>query len=112
DVVIDSHARHSTLFPHASVIVHQGGAGTLHHALRAGRPSLIVPFAHDQPDNAYRTQRLGVSRTLLPKHYDAAKVAKELMLLRDDPIYAARAREVAEQVRAEDGVKNACDAIE
>jgi UDP:flavonoid glycosyltransferase YjiC (YdhE family) len=30
--------------------VHQGGIGTTAQALRAGRPMLIVPFSHDQPD--------------------------------------------------------------
>ena len=33
-------------------------------ALRAGRPMLVVPFAHDQPDNAARVRRLGVARVV------------------------------------------------
>jgi UDP:flavonoid glycosyltransferase YjiC (YdhE family) len=43
------------LFPRAAVIVHQGGVGTTGQALRAGVPTLIVPFSHNQPDNAART---------------------------------------------------------
>ena len=29
-------------------------------------PMLVVPFAHDQPDNAERLRRLGVARIVLP----------------------------------------------
>lgn len=105
-------APHATLFPRASAVVHQGGAGTLHHALRAGRPMLVVPFAHDQPDNAYRAGRLGVSRTLRPSRYTAARVADELRRLLSNDERRARAEAVARTVQQEDGVRNACDAIE
>jgi UDP:flavonoid glycosyltransferase YjiC (YdhE family) len=111
-VHLEDFAPHAALFPRASVVVHQGGAGTLHQALRAGRPTLVVPFAHDQPDNAHRVERLGVSRTLRPARYRAERVAKELKMLLEEPAYAARAGAVAERVRGEDGVGAACDAIE
>ena len=111
-VIVEEFAAHSSLFPRAAAIVHQGGAGTLHAALRAGRPTLVVPFAHDQPDNAWRVERLGVSRTLRPPRYRAARAARELRTLLDDPRYAARAAEVGARVGAEDAVAAACDAIE
>ncbi|MFM9108664.1 MAG: glycosyltransferase [Chloroflexota bacterium] len=44
----------SALLPRARAVIHQGGIGTLAQAMRSGQPSLIVPFAHDQPDNAAR----------------------------------------------------------
>jgi UDP:flavonoid glycosyltransferase YjiC (YdhE family) len=111
-VRLEDFAPHAALFPRASAVVHQGGAGTLHQALRAGRPTLVVPFAHDQPDNAHRVERLGVSRTLRPARYRAGRVEKELKWLLEDPGYAGRAGMVAERVRGEDGVGAACDAIE
>jgi rhamnosyltransferase subunit B len=58
------YARHSVVFPFGKVIVHQGGIGTTSQALRAGVPSLVVPFSHDQPDNAHRCAKLGVGRQL------------------------------------------------
>ena len=107
----ESFAPHAALFPRAAVVVHQGGIGTLHQGLRAGRPTLVVPHAHDQPDNAFRLGRLGVSRTLLPRHYVAGRVTRELeTLLGGD--YATRAAEIAGRVRLEDGVTAACDAVE
>jgi UDP:flavonoid glycosyltransferase YjiC (YdhE family) len=73
---------------------------------------LIVPWAWDQPDNAERAARLGISRTITPRRYTADRVAAELRHLLDEPSYARRAAEVAENMRQEDGVATACDAIE
>lgn len=39
---------HDWLFSRMSGIIHHGGAGTTAEAIRAGRPSLIVPFVSDQ----------------------------------------------------------------
>lgn len=50
-----------TLFPLASAIQHHGGIGTSVQALRAGKPQLIVPLAHDQFDNAVRLKQLHVA---------------------------------------------------
>lgn len=111
-VLLEPYAPHAALFPRASAIVHQGGAGTMHQALRSGRPTLVVPFAHDQPDNAHRVERLGVSRTLLPHRYSARRVERELRTLLEEPRYRDRARRVGEVVAGEDGVGSACDAID
>ena len=73
-IFVTEWAPHSALFPRASAIVHQGGAGTLHSALRAGRPMVVVPFAHDQPDNANRVAQLGVARVVYPQQYSAKRV--------------------------------------
>jgi rhamnosyltransferase subunit B len=73
---------------------------------------LVVPHAHDQPDNAHRLARLGIARVLWPGRYTPARVAAELGWLLDDPTVSRRAEQVAEEVRREDGVKAACDALE
>lgn len=112
DVLLQVSAPHAALFPRAAAVVHQCGAGTMYQALRAGRPTLAVPFAHDQPDNAYRLGRLGVARTVRPRRYRARLVARELRRLLDDAAYRARAAAVAERVRAEVGARAACDVIE
>jgi rhamnosyltransferase subunit B len=111
-VMLVPFAPHAKLFRQAAVVVHQGGAGTLHQGLRSGRPTLVVPFAHDQPDNAWRAERLGVSRTVPARSYTARSAAREIARLLSDERIRARAEEVADQVRAEDGVGAACDAIE
>lgn len=110
-VIAIDRAPHQLLFPRASAVVHQGGAGTTAQALRAGCPTLVVPHSHDQPDNAVRVARLGVARTLYPKRYTAARAAGELRRLLDDRMYAERGRQVARIVAMEGGADAAADAI-
>ncbi|HEX7080592.1 MAG TPA: nucleotide disphospho-sugar-binding domain-containing protein [Gammaproteobacteria bacterium] len=95
----------------ASAIVHHGGVGTTGQALRSGRPMLVVPHSHDQPDNALRVCRLGVARKLPPRQYRAERVARELERLLDGT-YRARAEAIAAVVRGEGGADAAAEAIE
>jgi UDP:flavonoid glycosyltransferase YjiC (YdhE family) len=104
-------APHQLLFPRARAIVHQGGVGTTGQALRSGRPMLVVPHGHDQPDNAFRVTNLGVARTLYPQSYTAGRVTRELQrLLGGD--YQVRAETTAALVRQEGGAEAGADAIE
>lgn len=112
DIFVADFARHDALFPRAAAIIHQGGAGTLHQGLRSGSPMLVVPHAHDQPDNASRVERLGVARSLKPSHYRAERVQRHLASLLDEPAYRERAETVAHLVKAEPGAEGAARAIE
>jgi rhamnosyltransferase subunit B len=105
------YAPHSAVFPRASVIVHQGGVGTTGEAMRAGRPMLVVPYSHDQPDHAARLTRLGVGRTVRQEHYNSAIAAREIQALLEDRKYANRAAEIGARVGHENGVVTACDLI-
>jgi UDP:flavonoid glycosyltransferase YjiC (YdhE family) len=56
-------------------------------------PQLIMPMAHDQPDQAQRLKRLGVGDYLLPKHFRADAVAARLEnLLNSKSVEAACAK--------------------
>ena len=111
-VVLFDYAPFSELFPRAAAIVHQGGIGTTAQAMRSGRPMLVIPFAHDQPDNADRVTRLGIARTISRLRYNPARAAAELQHLLDNPAYSQRASAIGSEVRQEDGVRAACDALE
>jgi len=111
-VVAFSYAPYSMLFPRAAATVHQGGIGTTAQAMRAGRPMLVMPFAHDQPDNAARVARLGIGRTIRRGRYNAESAARELRRLFEDESYASTAAKVGEEIRRENGGATACDAIE
>ncbi|MEM8721864.1 MAG: nucleotide disphospho-sugar-binding domain-containing protein [Cyanobacteria bacterium P01_G01_bin.39] len=112
NIIALDYAPYSKIFPYASVIIHQGGIGTTAQALRAGRPTLIMPYTYDQPDNAARVQRLGTSRTINPQRYTAPRVSIELNKLIANPRYLKKATEIGQIIQARDGVKVACDAIE
>lgn len=109
---VASYAPYSELFPRAAAIVHHGGIGTTAQALRAGRPMVIVPFSHDQPDNAARTVRLGVATTIARKRYSAARAADSLRTVLADPAYRDQAARCASEIAREDGAAAAADAIE
>ena len=89
-----------------------GGVGTTAQCLRAGTPMLIMPYSHDQPDNARRMRRLKVSRTIRKASYKPARVTRKLKEMLEESKFAQRAKIVAQQVCREDGVKTACDALE
>ena len=112
DILAVDYAPFEALLPHASVLVHHGGVGTTSQGLRAGIPTLIVPFAFDQPDNANHARRLGTSRTLDRPKYRAARVAQELKTLLGESQYAEKAKRVGEQLRAERGAAVAAELIE
>jgi UDP:flavonoid glycosyltransferase YjiC (YdhE family) len=111
-IAVAPYAPFSELFPRAAAIVHQGGIGTTAQTLRAGCPMVIVPFSHDQPDNAARMVRLGVADVIGRQQYSAAAAAKALRNVLGDPSYAARAARAAQQIQRENGAADAADVIE
>jgi UDP:flavonoid glycosyltransferase YjiC (YdhE family) len=106
------YAPYGEVLPRARAVVHQGGVGTTAQGLRAGIPSLIVPFSHDQFDNGSRVERTGAGRMLPRSKYNAASATRELRALLNVESYTTRAAEVGREVRAEDGAAAAADAIE
>ncbi len=104
---------HDWLFPRVRAVVHHGGAGTTASGLRAGKPTLIIPFGGDQPfwgDQVYR-QGLGpkpISRTLLT----AGRLAEALRDLCCNARYAENAARMGELIRTENGVQAAADIAE
>jgi UDP:flavonoid glycosyltransferase YjiC (YdhE family) len=111
-ICVAEYAPYSALFSRVSLVVHQGGVGTTAQCLRAGKPMLIMPYSHDQPDNARRMRRLKVARSIAKGNYTPARVARTLKAMLADSDLTRTAQSVAEQLRHEDGVKSACDALE
>jgi rhamnosyltransferase subunit B len=106
------YAPYSSVMPRAAAVVHQCGIGTLAHAMHAGHPMLIVPFSHDQPDNAHRAARLNIARVVARKRFNVETGEKALRELLTAPQYAAAARDVARSLAQEDGMRTACDVLE
>ena len=112
NMIAVSYVPYQSLLPRASVVVHHGGVGTTSQGLLAGVPTLIVPFAFDQSDNADHARRIGTSRTLYRKHYQSSRVARELEILIEDKDYAKSAKVVSAKLKAENGAAAAADVIE
>ena len=111
-ICVAEYAPYSQLFPHSRMVVHQGGVGTTAQCLRAGKPMLIMPYSHDQPDNARRMRRMQVSATIERKAYTPDRVARAVQAILADTALAERAGSLGDRIRQEDGVGSACDALE
>ena len=111
-ICVAEYAPYSALFSRSAMVVHQGGVGTTAQCLRAAKPMLIMPYSHDQPDNGRRMRRLKVARVIQRSNYTPLKVARRLKAMLAEPRFLRRAQSVAQQLRHEDGVKTACDALE
>ncbi|MCA9914004.1 MAG: glycosyltransferase family 1 protein, partial [Anaerolineae bacterium] len=78
-------APHSWLFPRMRAVVHHGGAGTTAAGLRAGVPSILVPFFGDQPFWGRRVAQLGVGTQPVPrKKLTAENLAQAITLAAKD----------------------------
>ncbi len=100
------------LLRRVAAIVHHGGIGTTAQALSAGVPQLPVPMSFDQPDNAYRVERLGVGHAVRRKEYCAGKVVPILERLTTDELVRSRCGEVAAWCEGTEALRIAGDAIE
>jgi len=112
DIIAIDYAPYQWLLPRACAVVHHGGVGTTSQGLLAGVPTLIVPFAFDQVDNADHARRLGTSRTLYQKKYAAGRATKELGILLGQSAYAQKAKAVSDRLKEENGAATASDFIE
>jgi len=104
-------APYHDLFPRCAAIVHSGGIGTTAQALRSGVRQLVVPFAHDQFDNAARVERMEVGIWGKNKA-TGLELAATLSRLNGNGYTERQAAQVGAAIRAENGVGHACDEIE
>jgi UDP:flavonoid glycosyltransferase YjiC (YdhE family) len=103
----------SWLFPQVAAVVHHGGAGTTAEGLKAGVPSVIVPFFGDQPYWGQRVADLGVGPQPVPKrHLTAEGLAEAVREAVTDRAMRSRAAALGERIRAEDGVGRAVEVIQ
>ena len=102
----------SLLLPQCAASVHHGGIGTLSQGFAAGLPQVITPMAHDQPDNAARTKRLGAGDWIGPGRLSGRRLAKVLGRVLDDAAVAERCRKMAGRLAEDDGLGRACEALE
>jgi UDP:flavonoid glycosyltransferase YjiC (YdhE family) len=112
-VLMINGAPFSWLFPRVAAVVHHGGAGTTSAGLRAGVPSVVVPFFGDQPFWGQRVADLGVGPAPIPrKKLTAERLAEAIRTAVTDEAMRGRAAELGARIRAEDGVANAVAVVE
>jgi sterol 3beta-glucosyltransferase len=96
---------HDWLFPRVAAVVHHSGAGTTGAGLRAGLPSLIVPFLADQFFWGQQVYERGLGpQPIAYAHVSAEALAQAITTMVTDQAMRQRAAAAGEQIRAEDGV--------
>jgi sterol 3beta-glucosyltransferase len=99
---------HSWLFSKVAAVVHHGGAGTTAAGLRAGVPSIVIPFFGDQLFWGQRVAKLGVAPEPIPrKQLTVERLTQGIQKAVTDRSIVQRAAEVGAKIRAEDGVARA-----
>ncbi|WP_419910962.1 glycosyltransferase [Hoeflea sp.] len=113
NVLMIDQAPHDWLFPRVAAVVHHGGAGSTAAGLRAGKPALVCPFFADQPFWGKTVRRLGAGPEPIPQKQltpDNLANAFDRLMLNDR--MRARALDIGEKLRSEDGVATAIAFIE
>lgn len=106
-------APHDWLLPRVAAAVHHGGAGTTAACLRAGCPSLVVPFFGDQPFWGQRIAELGAGPEPIPqKKLTVENLSEAINQLCSDASMRHKAQQVAGQLAQEDGVAETVALIE
>ena len=109
--LLDS-APHAWLFPRVAAVVHHGGAGTTYAGLAAGRPTVVVPHATDQPGWGRRVFELGAGPAPIPKKQLTAERLAAALTQALAPAVAQQAARLGERLRQEDGVGTAVRVVD
>ena len=106
-LMIDS-VPHSWLFPRVQAVIHHGGAGTTAAGLRAGVPSVIVPFHGDQPFWGRLIADLGIGPKPIPrKKLTTKRLVRAIQIVKEDQKMHDRAADIGSKIRSEDGIEKA-----
>ncbi|MBU7583105.1 MAG: glycosyltransferase family 1 protein [Nostoc sp. TH1S01] len=96
---------HSWLFSRVGAVVHHGGAGTTAAGLRAGVPSIVIPFFGDQLFWGQRVAELGVGTEPIPrKKLTVDRLAKAIQKAVTDQTMRQRAANLGARIQSEDGI--------
>jgi UDP:flavonoid glycosyltransferase YjiC (YdhE family) len=112
EVFLLDYGPHGWLFPRVAAVVHHGGAGTTAAGLRAGVPSIIVPFFLDQPFWGRRVYELGVGTKPIPSGgLTADKLAAAIGEATSNEAMLEKAAALSQRIAAEDGPGEAVKAV-
>ncbi len=96
-------APHSWLFPRCAAIVHHGGAGTTHEAIRWGKPSFVCPVFADQPFWGKQVHRIGAGPKPIRQSALSPETLRQALGDLDSPACRAGAERAAAIMAGEPG---------
>lgn len=113
DAIVVRNVPHDWLFERVAAVVHHGGAGTTAAVLRAGRPSVVVPFILDQFFWAERIHALRAApKAITIERLGERRLAAALRQATGNAELRESARTLRQLLRSEGGVALAAERIE
>ncbi|MGA1874915.1 MAG: nucleotide disphospho-sugar-binding domain-containing protein [bacterium] len=111
--IMDYAAPHHWLFPRCAVIVHNGGYGTTHACLSAGKPMVIYPFQGDQFLWAKKAAEFGIGPhgVIRIRKLDRKRLITDILFTLE-PDRQKAAQKFSAAIREEDGFPVQMSAIE
>jgi len=104
-------APHSWLFPQCAAVVHHGGAGTTHEAVRWGKPSLVCPVFGDQPFWGSQVHKAGAGPAPIRQKKLAPDILARALKALDEPRYKAGAEAAASVMATEPGAAGTAERL-
>lgn len=111
DVFFLEGAPHDWIFPKMSAVVHHGGAGTTAACLRAGIPSVVVPFCNDQFAWGRKVYELGKGSKAIPRKTLTARKFSEAINFALEKEISCKAKELGKLISCENGAENAARVV-
>ncbi len=112
-IYLVDYVSHATILPKCKAIVHHGGAGTTHTAIKYGCPSIVIAYAWDQFYWGKELVKLGCSPDFMKRKYlDSIQLAGAIQKLLKDSNYNYRAYQLKCKMKREKRYENAVDLIE
>lgn len=102
---------HDWLFARCRAVCHHGGAGTTAAGLRAGLPTIVIPFFGDQFFWGQVIEDAGAGPSPIPFDELSEDALAAAFVACADPAVRARAAELGAAIRASDGVELAVQSI-
>ncbi len=107
-----SWASYSRLMPSASLVVCNGGLGTLAMALSAGVPVIVRPAGGDMGENGARVAWAGVGLTLPRGVFGTRSLRVAVRRVLADARFASRARALADWSQSNDGARRGAELVD
>jgi UDP:flavonoid glycosyltransferase YjiC (YdhE family) len=106
------YAAYEWLFPRMAMVIHHGGSGTTAFGLRAGVPSLIVPFLFDQFYWGKRIFELGLGPKPIPfKELTTARLTQAILTATTDAEMRRKTAVAGNRISQEAGLLQAVTLI-
>jgi sterol 3beta-glucosyltransferase len=113
DVFVIDRVSYGWLYARASAVVHHAGTGTAAEAVRAGVPSVCVPYITEQRFWSRRLETLGVAaHEVTRRGLTATRLARAIDTACGNGLIIDNARALGASVRSEDGLSVTLNFIE